>query len=75
VFHSSGTDAQPVVMTQVLRGLGGIGKTQIALEYAYRYGAAYRLVWWVRAEEPETLAADYAALAVQLHLPPHAAQA
>jgi Tfp pilus assembly protein PilF len=68
------TDAQPVVLTQVLRGLGGIGKTQLALEYAYRYGATYRLVWWVRAEEPETLASDYAALAEPLNLPQKAAQ-
>jgi tetratricopeptide (TPR) repeat protein len=67
------TDATPVVLTQVLRGLGGIGKTQLALEYAYRYAGAYRLVWWVRAEEPATLAADYAALAESIQLPEHAA--
>jgi hypothetical protein len=67
------TEAPPVVLTQVLRGLGGVGKTQLALEYAYRYGGAYRLVWWVRAEEPATLAADYAALAEPLQLPAHAA--
>jgi hypothetical protein len=67
-LYGSGTAAQPVVLTQVLRGLGGIGKTQLALEYAYRYGNRYRLVWWVRAEEPETLASDYAALARHLNL-------
>jgi hypothetical protein len=63
----------PVVLTQVLRGLGGVGKTQLALEYAYRYGGAYRLVWWMRAEDPATLASDYAALAEPLQLPEHAA--
>ena len=62
------------MLTQVLRGLGGIGKTQLALEYAYRYGGTYRLVWWVRAEEPEVLASDYAALAQALQLPQHTAQ-
>jgi hypothetical protein len=67
------TDETPVVLTQVLRGLGGVGKTQLALEYAYRYGGAYRLVWWVRAEDPATLAADYAALAEPLQLPAQAA--
>jgi hypothetical protein len=67
-LYGSGTDTQPVVVTQVLRGLGGIGKTQLALEYAYRYHSRYRLVWWVRAEEPETLAPDYAALAQHLNL-------
>jgi len=64
-----------VALTQVVRGLGGIGKTQLALEYAYRYGGAYRLVWWLRAEEPTTLAADYAALADPLQLPQHTAHA
>ena len=73
-LHGSGGETRPVVLAQVLRGLGGIGKTQLALEYAYRYGGTYRLVWWVRAEEPEVLASDYAALAQALQLPQHTAQ-
>ncbi len=35
---------------QGISGLGGIGKTQMALEYAYRYGAEYDAVLWVRAD-------------------------
>jgi tetratricopeptide (TPR) repeat protein len=72
-LHGARTDAQPRVLTQALRGLGGVGKTQLALEYAYRYGGTYRLVWWVRAEDPTTLASDYAALAEPLQLPQRAA--
>jgi serine/threonine protein kinase/tetratricopeptide (TPR) repeat protein len=46
-----------------LRGLGGIGKTHLALEYAYRNSYEFDLVAWLRAAEPETLADDFAALA------------
>jgi tetratricopeptide (TPR) repeat protein len=45
-----------------------VGKTQLALEYAYRHADDYRVIWWVRAEEPVQLAADYAALATPLDL-------
>jgi len=50
-------------------GLGGVGKTQLALEYAYRHTADYDIVWWLRAEDAATLSADYARLATQLGLP------
>ena len=68
VLHATCTAAQTVALTQVVHGLGGVGKTQLALEYAYHYGGVYRLVWWMRAEEPATLATDYAALAEPLQL-------
>lgn len=56
-------------VTQAISGLGGIGKTQIAIEYAYRFSHDYDVVWWMRSEEPATLAADYAKLAWKLALP------
>jgi len=49
--------------------LGGIGKTQLAIEYAYRYVENYSLVWWIRAEEPTKLATEYSALAHYINLP------
>ena len=51
---------------QAISGLGGIGKTQLALAYAYAHLGDYDLVRWLRAEEPSVLAADYAGLAATL---------
>jgi tetratricopeptide (TPR) repeat protein len=52
-----------------IHGLGGVGKTQLAAEYAYRHTADYEVVWWIRSEEPTTLSSDYALLAEALDLP------
>ena len=49
----------------VLTGLGGMGKTQLAVEHAYRQRGDYDLVWWVRSGQPTSLLGDYAALADQ----------
>ena len=37
---------------QSVRGMGGVGKTQLATEYAYPHATDYDLVWWIAAEEP-----------------------
>ncbi len=44
-------------------GLGGIGKTQTAVEYAYQYRNEYDDVLWVKSDSREALISDYAALA------------
>jgi hypothetical protein len=54
-----------------LTGLGGIGKTQLAVEHAYRRRADYDLVWWVRSEQPTSLLGDCAALGRQPPLAAH----
>ncbi|WP_151485149.1 tetratricopeptide repeat protein, partial [Streptomyces albicerus] len=57
-------DSQTI--TQTLHGLGGVGKTTLALHYAHDHAGAYRLVWWIRADTPELIEAGFAALAVRL---------
>ena len=63
---SGGTTA--LTQTQTVTGLGGVGKTQLALEYAYRHIDDYEVIWWVRSEEPVILANDYIELADRLGL-------
>ncbi|GHO82976.1 FxSxx-COOH system tetratricopeptide repeat protein [Dictyobacter formicarum] len=52
-----------------ISGLGGIGKTQIATEYAYRYHQDYVAVLWARAESQDALISSYIAIAKLLNLP------
>jgi tetratricopeptide (TPR) repeat protein len=54
---------------QAISGLGGLGKTQIAVEYAYRHRQDYQAIFWVRADTHEALVSGYVALAELLNLP------
>ena len=60
-----------VALTQssVLHGLGGIGKTQVALEYAYRHALEYSAVFWIGAETEESIVSSLLRVASVLRLP------
>jgi hypothetical protein len=53
-------------VVQALHGLGGIGKTQIAQEYAHRFASQYDVVWWIDAEQADQVPVYYTALADRL---------
>ncbi len=65
-FHSGKTASLAHVLA--ISGLGGIGKTQTAVEYAYRFGHDYTAVFWINAETYESINTTFSVLAVQLGL-------
>ena len=54
--------------------LGGVGKTQTAVEYAYRHRQEYASVFWAKAESREALLSSFASIAAVLSLPGSTAQ-
>jgi len=66
-FHQDHTMA--LTQSLAVSGLGGIGKTQIALEYTYQYRQHYRYVFWSSAATREALLADFTTMADLLQLP------
>jgi tetratricopeptide (TPR) repeat protein len=58
--------AAAVVPTGAVHGLGGVGKTELALEYAHRFASDYDIGWWIHAGQPTSAAAALATLARRL---------
>jgi hypothetical protein len=58
-----------LMQPKAISGLGGIGKTQIAVEYAYRHSSEYRAILWVRGDTRENVISSFVTIANLLNLP------
>jgi hypothetical protein len=52
------------VALQALEGMGGVGKTSLAIELAHRFAADFEAVWWIDAENPALVEEQYRELAL-----------
>ncbi len=53
-------------VVQAFQGMGGVGKTQLAAEYAYRFAGGYDLAWWINSDQPGLIGDQFAALGREL---------
>ena len=73
--HFTGREAQIGIIRDSLlsgrrsvaiHGLGGIGKSQIGIEYAHRFASQYDIIWWIDAEQADQILVRYTELAARL---------
>ncbi|GAA1254013.1 FxSxx-COOH system tetratricopeptide repeat protein [Kitasatospora nipponensis] len=55
-----------ITQALTIHGLGGIGKTTLALAYAHQHRQDYTLIWWLNADSPARIEQSLAALAARL---------
>jgi TIR domain/Tetratricopeptide repeat/NB-ARC domain len=57
-------------VVQALHGMSGVGKTQLAAEYAHRFANGYDVVWWISGDQAGLIGDQVTALAAELGCAP-----
>lgn len=68
-LHTGLTNSATSPAAAAILGMGGIGKSQIAVEYIYRHAHEYDLIWWVPSANPSEIQVTLVQLSQQLGLP------
>lgn len=62
------SDTRATLLPRSLYGLGGVGKSQIAIEYAYAHQDQYDLIWWIPSDDERSIRRSLVSLAKRLRL-------
>ncbi|MDA2809639.1 FxSxx-COOH system tetratricopeptide repeat protein [Nocardiopsis sp. RSe5-2] len=68
-LHTRLVEGTTSILPEAVWGMGGVGKTQLAVEYLYRHQSDYDLVWWVPASSTGEMMRSLSDLARTLELP------
>ncbi|MGJ6968998.1 hypothetical protein ACSDR0_44590 [Streptosporangium sp. G11] len=61
--------AEHVVVSQVVSGMGGVGKSELVRCYAHKHRNRYQVAWWVTADSLTNLQQGFAELGTEIHPP------
>lgn len=67
-LHRRLHEGTTAVLPEALQGMGGVGKSQLAVEYVYRHMHEYQVIWWVPSEQPQQIRQVLVDLARRLNL-------
>jgi hypothetical protein len=68
-LHERLHEGTTAVLPEAVHGMGGVGKSQLAVEYVYRSQADYDVIWWIPSERPAQISLALTELAQRLGLP------
>lgn len=54
-LHRRLQEGTTAVLPEALQGMGGVGKSQLAVEYVYRHLHEYQVIWWIPSEQPQQI--------------------
>lgn len=67
--HFKQPPSEPRLRIFSLFGLGGVGKTELALAYAREHRTEYEAIFWIRGESPKSLQQSFTSISLDLQLP------